>query len=644
MKKLLEKLRRAPKQVALTALAVAAIVTPAIAMAWGPDRATFTIANPAPYVTFNSITDNPAHGDERNFMQVKPTGAPNSAYSEKVNVEAGKEYDVFVYYHNNAKTSLNASGVGIAQGAKVRAQIPAVVEGDKKAVSYIEADNANPKSVWDDVTFASATKLNLDYVPGSATIHSKGKVNGKTLPDSIVAGGAALGYDDLNGVLPGCEQFSGYVVFRVKATAEKPDFTIKKEVREADKNATWAENVKVAPGTKVNYRLTFTNTGKTDLKNVQLKDQLPAGMSIVSGSVKIMNASHPNGAPITNGDQLVANGVNIGSYTPGSNALVVFDATVAAEKDLPCGKKTFRNVASAKPEGQNPKEDDANVETEKKCEETKQPIYKCTGLNVETISPTQFKFTGEKQVENAEFVKFIYVIRDEAGKEIARNEQGGFTIDKVGKYTAEAILVVKVDGQEKQATAAECKKPFEVKEQPKQPVYRCDSLTVKPVRIDGKDSRDQFEFTVQPYSEGNVKVKEYSFDYDDGQTQIVGADQKTVKHTYQKAGDYTAKVAITFEVDSKTVPGVTGDKCKVSLNVKPVPPAECKPGIPMNDARCEEKPGQPGQPEQPKTPESLPSTGPEAILGSLFGSSALGLGVHTWLNSRRALRSVVNKK
>ena len=40
------------------------------ASAWGPERATFTMENPASYPTFNSITDNPTIGDERDFVRV----------------------------------------------------------------------------------------------------------------------------------------------------------------------------------------------------------------------------------------------------------------------------------------------------------------------------------------------------------------------------------------------------------------------------------------------------------------------------------------------------------------------------------------------------------------------------------------------
>jgi len=64
--------RRAPKRAsALIAIVAAVLIIPATLFAWGPSRQYFTTAQPADYVTFNSIIDNPSHGDERNFSQVR---------------------------------------------------------------------------------------------------------------------------------------------------------------------------------------------------------------------------------------------------------------------------------------------------------------------------------------------------------------------------------------------------------------------------------------------------------------------------------------------------------------------------------------------------------------------------------------------
>jgi hypothetical protein len=223
----------------------------------------------------------------------------------------------------------------------------------------------------------------------------------------------------------------------------------------------------------------------------------------------------------------------------------------------------------------------------------------------------------------------IREVKDGKETEIARTETNTYTQDKVGKYTVQAILVVKINGQEKQVEDAKCKAPFEVKEQPPKNVYVCESLTKV------QKSRDSFEFTVKPHAEGNVKVKEYVFNFDDGQTKTVGVGQETVPHTYKEAKTYHPSVSVTFEVDGKTVPGITGDNCKLELTVNPVPPAECKPGVPMDSEKCKEVPT---TPQQPTVPGELPSTGPEATLTGLFGSSALGLGVHSWLSSRRNLK------
>lgn len=76
-------------------------------------------------------------------------------------------------------------------------------------------------------------------------------------------------------------------------------------------------------------------------------------------------------------------------------------------------------------------------------------------------------------------------------------------------------------------------------------------------------------------------------------------------------------------------------------------PKECKPGIPVNDDRCKETPAAtpttPATPKSPETPAVLPSTGPAALIGGLFGSSALGLGISSYVRSRRALRDALNR-
>src|SRR3990167_10124164 len=107
MNKFFAAIKRAPKRTAVLSAVVAAVLVPAGLLAWGPDRPTYTINNPADHVTFNSITDNPAYGDERNFVRIKDASAANSTYTDNIALTPGKEYEVYVYYHNNASSTLN---------------------------------------------------------------------------------------------------------------------------------------------------------------------------------------------------------------------------------------------------------------------------------------------------------------------------------------------------------------------------------------------------------------------------------------------------------------------------------------------------------------------------------------------------------
>lgn len=364
--------RRVPKAAALAAGSLVAAVVPAgILFAWGPDRPTYTTASPAPHVTFNSITDNPAQGDERNFVRVKPAEAPNSAYNDSVSLEAGKEYTVFVYYQNDAACNLNASGKGIAIDAYVKAAVPAVVKGDAKVVGYVGASNATPKEVWDEATFTSQNAIALRMVPGSAKIYSKGAVNGTTLPDSIVTTGSKLGYDALDGKVPGCDKYAGYVTFKVKA--DQPNFTVDKKVRLSGTKQ-WQESVTAKPGDKVDFQIEYKNTGTTWQNNVVVRDTLPGGLAYVKGSTMFANASQPQGKAAT--DELTIKGLNIGNYAAGANGFVKFSATVVSEDKLQCGANTLTNIGRVETNNGS-KQDTAVVTVTKKCQvtpvETPQP-------------------------------------------------------------------------------------------------------------------------------------------------------------------------------------------------------------------------------------------------------------------------------
>lgn len=353
--------------VALLAFMAVAAIGPMV-NAWGPsDRATYTTASPAPHVTFNSITDNPAYGDERNFFRIKDASASGSTYTDELKVEPGKTYRGYVYVHNNASKVLNDTAhqyKGVAINTQLRVNLPnSVTPGSKARINtYISADNATPKQIWDEAYMTSDSAVAIRYVPGSAKITNKGQVNGSVIADSFLTTGAPLGFDSLNGRIPGCNEFSGYVLFDF--VVDKVDFTLKKQVSKDGANQ-WGETVTVKPGEKVNYLLTYQNTGTTQQNNVILRDTLPAGVSYVNGSTVVTNSVSPKGAKGQDG-VTTPTGVNYGSYGPKGNLFVQFTATVPSADKLKCGKNTLTNKAEVSTEN-GKKNDTAQVVVEVEC-------------------------------------------------------------------------------------------------------------------------------------------------------------------------------------------------------------------------------------------------------------------------------------
>jgi len=367
MKKLFAALTRVPKLSASILMIAAAVIVPAALFAWGPSRTTYTIEQPADHVVFNSITNNPAYGDERQFVQIKEADAPNSSYSTSASLVAGKTYEMYVYYHNNAASNLNdaAHGYrGVATGAYMRSALPATVTGNTKATAYVGAANASPSEVYADVTMTSAngSPVALRYVANSAHIYNGGASNGSALSDNIITSGVPLGYDKLDGVVPGCNNYAGYVTF--KFVAAQPNFTVTKQVREQG-TADWKKSIDVKPGKTVEYKIAYTNTGTTTQNNVILNDTLPTGLSYVAGSTLLVNAANPNGKTVS--DNVTKGGINIGNYNPGANAYIRFSATVPAESALTCNQvSTFTNTIVAETDNGN-KKDTADVSTSRTC-------------------------------------------------------------------------------------------------------------------------------------------------------------------------------------------------------------------------------------------------------------------------------------
>lgn len=208
---------------AAVALAMPLMLAPAT-LAWGPERPSYTNENPADHAVFNSITNNAAVGNEFDFVRIeeKSSGRP---YTSKIDVEAGKQYEVYIYYHNDASKTYNDSAhnrVGVARDVRLSSSFPLELKaGEEGTVSgKIMASNTDPKEVWDEAFITAKQDMTLHYVEGSAKIYNKYAVNGSVLSTNLFSDmGTFIGLNELNGVILGCEEYSGQIVYTIQTVA-----------------------------------------------------------------------------------------------------------------------------------------------------------------------------------------------------------------------------------------------------------------------------------------------------------------------------------------------------------------------------------------------------------------------------------------
>ena len=192
---------------------------------WGPERPTYKFDQPADHAVFNSVTDNPVLGDERFFVRIEEKSS-GRAYSGNITLEAGKQYEVYIYYHNNAAWELNRAEhkyKGVARNVRLIANFPTkLTAGERKHVSaIIRADNTDPEAVWARAYIIAKEDMTLHYVTGSAKIYNDWKANGSVLSIKLFSSdGTFLGLDALNGVILGDQKlYSGYVVYTILTKA-----------------------------------------------------------------------------------------------------------------------------------------------------------------------------------------------------------------------------------------------------------------------------------------------------------------------------------------------------------------------------------------------------------------------------------------
>ena len=181
-----------------------------------------------------------------------------------------------------------------------------------------------------------------------------------------------LGYDSLNGEIPGCYEYDGVATIEVKVHSSVSS-KLSKTVRIKGSGDKFTESVNAEIGDEVEFQIEYVNLLGTTVNNVMIRDVLPNNMEYVANSTYLYNSNYQSGVLLKD-NTITTTGINIGSYNSNGNAYVRFTAKVV-DKSLVCGKNQLVNWASATVNSKVTK-DDASVlvvDNGADCNEDKEP-------------------------------------------------------------------------------------------------------------------------------------------------------------------------------------------------------------------------------------------------------------------------------
>jgi LPXTG-motif cell wall-anchored protein len=206
------------------------------------------------------------------------------------------------------------------------------------------------------------------------------------------------------------------------------------------------------------------------------------------------------------------------------------------------------------------------------------PVYTCDSLTSNKISRAEYGFAAKATAKDGATITGYSFDFGDGKKQDTTNPTTKHTYDKAGAYTAKVSVNVKVNGATKTVTAASCQVKITIEEAP-QPVYTCDGLTARLLKLDDRSYTYTLTYTVK----NGAILKTVDYDFGDGQTKngVAPADTKNVTHAYAKAGTYKTVATLHFNVND-TVKDV---KCEASVTISPEM-CELNPSLPKDSPDC----------------------------------------------------------
>jgi hypothetical protein len=190
---------------------------------WGPTRILYRCrpngsCDGPNHVQFNSTINRLILGDKRYFLSAKVIGTKEPP-QHTVIVKPGDTVQISVVVVNDAEFPGPGS---TAYGTRFRLTVPTNSAKVMPITGYISAENAQPGYVYDSLYLRSDERFSVEYLSGSAMLVSSSTPGESHLSDRVVEEGAPIGYQDPNGIFPGCGCDSATVELDLYIESPKP--------------------------------------------------------------------------------------------------------------------------------------------------------------------------------------------------------------------------------------------------------------------------------------------------------------------------------------------------------------------------------------------------------------------------------------
>jgi uncharacterized repeat protein (TIGR01451 family) len=482
--KFLKSLKSIKAKVFIPVVASVAVMTGVAFAGWSPDRPIFDWNKPddrkgsldGPRI--NSFVNTPYYGDERAFfdarMQENTTGTPQdpNPYKDVLQGVNNGSHKVVLrtYIHNGANQDLNDDpskpgnfdGVSVAKDLKIRVDLPTGSAEALRARSYVSISNpaaGYPAEVTDTTELVDVNGFSLHYEAGSARLYNGAHTavtGGIQVPDSIVGSGATIGYDQMNGTLPGCFDYQTFVEITVDIVPSQS--SLQKTVRKAG-DVDYTKLATVAPGDTVQWMLRYDNKGSNPQDNVSIYDKLPAHLRVNPSSVRWIY----KGVDGQDHDQKISDTdlfnkwENFGTWNSSTFFYLRFDTT--ALDDFDTCDVTLHNEARSKSD-QLPSEnnDTADVHIVKKnCNQTT-PTYSCDLLTATIGANRSVKFAVKASAAGgATITRYLFNFGDSAPEFATTENVAEHTYAKDGQYAIHSQVEVRLsNGDLKTVSGDQC--------------------------------------------------------------------------------------------------------------------------------------------------------------------------------------------